>query len=76
MRNFQRDRLQDNPAPKPDTNSAEPAPDQPPRKLLDEARDAIRVRHYSIRTEASYVGWIRRCILFHGKQHPRALGGA
>lgn len=76
MRNFQRDSLQDNPAPKPDTNSAEPAPDQPRRKLLDEVRGAIRVRHYSIRTEESYVGWIRRYILFHGKQHPRELGGA
>ena len=46
---------------------------QPP-KLLDQVRSVIRVKHYSIRTEESYVGWIRRFILFHGKQHPRDLG--
>jgi hypothetical protein len=35
-------------------------PEQPKRKLLDQVRDAIRVRHYSIRTEEAYVGWIKR----------------
>ena len=39
-------------------------------------RDALRVRHYSIRTEEAYVGWIRRFILFHGKRHPREMGKA
>ncbi|MBE9138230.1 phage integrase N-terminal SAM-like domain-containing protein [Nodosilinea sp. LEGE 07088] len=34
-----------------------------PRKLLDQVRDAIRLKHYSYRTEQTYVGWIRRCIL-------------
>ncbi|NJL46765.1 MAG: integron integrase [Leptolyngbyaceae cyanobacterium SM2_5_2] len=47
-----------------------------PRKLLDQVRDAIRLRHYSYRTEQSYVGWIRRYILFHNKQHPKDMGRA
>lgn len=46
----------------------------PPRKLLDQVRDAIRIRHYSYRTEEAYVQWISRFILFHNKQHPKDLG--
>jgi len=42
--------------------------------FLDEVRAAIRVRHYSIRTERAYLDWIRRFILFHGKRHPRDMG--
>lgn len=42
-------------------------------KLLDRVREAVRVRHYSIRTERAYVDWIRRYILFHGKRHPATL---
>ena len=42
--------------------------------MLDTLRQAIRVRHYSIRTEDTYVDWVRRFILFHGKRHPRDLG--
>lgn len=34
-------------------------------RLLDQVRDALRVRHYSLRTEASYLQWIKRFILFH-----------
>ena len=45
-------------------------------RLLDQVREAIRVRHYSYRTELQYVAWIRRYILFHGKRHPADLGGA
>ena len=45
-------------------------------RLLDRVREALRVRHYSIRTEEAYVGWIRRFILFHGRRHPRDLGKA
>lgn len=48
-------------------------PQKPPR-LLDRLRDAIRVRHYSIRTEEAYVQWARRFILFHNKKHPAAMG--
>jgi integrase len=44
------------------------------RRLLDQVRDVIRIRHYSIRTEQAYLQWIRRYILFHGKRHPRELG--
>ena len=47
-----------------------------PTKLLDQVRDRIRVKHYSIRTETQYVQWIKRFILFHGKRHPRELGPA
>jgi integron integrase len=43
-------------------------------KLLDRVRMAARVRHLSPRTEKTYVGWIRRYILFHGKRHPRGMG--
>lgn len=42
-----------------------------PPKLLEQVRQAIRARHYSRRTEEAYAFWIRRFILFHGKQHPR-----
>ena len=45
-----------------------PPPGQP--RLLDRVREAIRARHYSLRTEEAYVGWIRRFILFHQKRHP------
>jgi integron integrase len=45
-------------------------------RLLDRVRAAIRVRHYSIRTEQAYVQWIRRFILFHRKRHPAEMGGA
>jgi hypothetical protein len=40
-----------------------------PRKLLDQVRDTIRLKHYSYRTEQSYIHWIRRFILFHNKRH-------
>lgn len=43
-------------------------------RLLDQVRELIRIRHYSIRTEQAYVQWIRRFILFHGKRHPREMG--
>jgi integron integrase len=49
-------------------------PDQPPLRLLDQVRELIRIRHYSIRTEHAYLQWIRRFILFHGKRHPRDMG--
>jgi integron integrase len=43
-------------------------------RLLDQVRDALRVRHYSLRTEASYLQRIKRFIPFHGKRHPRDMG--
>jgi len=45
-------------------------------RLLDQVREAVRTRHYSIRTEESYVRWIREYILFSGKRHPAELGAA
>ncbi len=48
--------------------------ERPPPKLLDQVRDVLRRKHYSIHTEASYVDWIKRFILFHGKKHPNTMG--
>jgi len=48
--------------------------EDPPPRLLDLVRQAIRIKHYSIRTEESYVNWIRRFILFHQKRHPSQMG--
>jgi len=43
------------------------------QKLLDQVRDAVRVRHLSCRTEQAYVDWIRKFILFHSKRHPNEM---
>ena len=45
-------------------------------RLLDEVRRRLRVKHYSLRTEQAYVGWIRRFILANDKRHPRDMGAA
>ena len=45
-------------------------------RLLESVRDAIRRRHYSLRTEESYVHWIWRFVHFFGKRHPRKMGAA
>jgi integron integrase len=45
-------------------------------KLLDQVRIVIRLRHYSLRTEQSYVSWIKQFILFSDKRHPAELGAA
>lgn len=47
------------------------APQKP--KLLDQVRQAIRMRHYSPKTEESYVHWIKRFIFFHNKRHPAEM---
>lgn len=47
-----------------------------PPKLLDQVRATLRRKHYSYRTETTYVGWIKRFIQYHGMQHPRTLGEA
>jgi hypothetical protein len=49
---------------------------QPKKKLLDQVRDRLRMKHYAYRTEQSYVDWIRRYILFHNKRHPQDMGVA
>jgi integron integrase len=43
------------------------------KKLLDRARDLIRVKHYSIRTEQTYLHWMKEFILFHNKRHPAEM---
>jgi len=43
-------------------------------KLLDQVRSLIRLKHYSIRTEETYVSWIKRYIYFHNKRHPKDMG--
>ncbi|MBI5883398.1 MAG: integron integrase [Elusimicrobia bacterium] len=48
-------------------------PARPPR-LLEKFRDAIRLRHYSFRTEQAYEHWIKRFIRFHDMRHPREMG--
>lgn len=45
-------------------------------KLLDQLREQIRVRHYSIRTEDVYVKWVRDFVRFHGLRHPSEMGAA
>jgi hypothetical protein len=45
-------------------------------RLLDQVRYALRQRHYSLRTEETYLHWIRRFIFFSGKRHPRDMGAA
>ena len=41
--------------------------------LFDRIRDLIRLKHYSIRTEKSYLSWIMRYILFHNKRDPKEM---
>ena len=43
-------------------------------KLLDQVRNRIRCKHYSIRTEQAYIEWIRKFIFYHGKRHPAEMG--
>ena len=54
--------------------SEPPAPPAP--KLLDRMRAAMRLRHYSPRTEDAYCSWVRRYVRFHGLRHPETLDGA
>ena len=43
-------------------------------RLMDRLREAVRVRHYSLRTEEAYRQWVRRFILFHGERPPESMG--
>src|SRR5213080_312086 len=47
-----------------------------PKKLLDQTRDVLRLKHYSLRTERSYCDWIERFIRFHHLRHPNEMGAA
>ncbi|MBK7452915.1 MAG: integron integrase [Anaerolineales bacterium] len=54
------------------TQPISPAPKE--KRLLDQYRDALRIKHYSPRTEGTYVQWVRNYILFHNKRHPKEMG--
>lgn len=43
-------------------------------KLMDQVRQILRVRHYSLATERCYCHWILRFIRFHGVKHPNTMG--
>lgn len=49
--------------------------DDKPR-LLEQVREQIRLRHYSIRTESVYIEWVKRFIRFHKYRHPMQMGAA
>jgi integron integrase len=55
-----------------------PPPQETPspkgKKLLEQVSDVIRIKHYSHRTEQTYMDWIRRYIIFHKKRHPKDMG--
>jgi integron integrase len=55
--------------PEKTASAVSPAP-----RLLDQVREKIRAMHYSLRTEETYVHWIKRFIMFHGKRHPAEMG--
>ena len=46
----------------------------PAVKLLDRVREQLRLKHYSYRTEETYLHWIKRYILYHKKRHPNEMG--
>ncbi len=52
-----------------DTPACEPRPP----KLLDQVRMEIRTRHYSRRTEETYVGWVKRFVRYHSNRHPLTM---
>ena len=45
-----------------------------PRRLFNVVQESIRARHMSLRTEKTYLHWIRRFVRFHDRRHPRNLG--
>jgi hypothetical protein len=46
----------------------------PKSRLLDQVREVMRFRHYSIRTEQAYIQWIKQYLFFHNKRHPKEMG--
>ena len=60
----------------PLSESPPPFTATPPPRLLEQVRDAIRLRHYSLRTEQAYLDWIKRFLLFHHERHPKDMGTA
>ena len=53
---------------------SEAVPQAQDRPLLERVRQRMRAKHYSLRTEATYVQWIRRFIIDSGRRHPRDMG--
>ena len=45
-------------------------------KLLEQVRQLLRARHYSLRTERTYCDWVERFIRYHHLRHPREMGEA
>jgi integron integrase len=60
--------------PEPISSAPNDTSSQKGKKLLDQYRDALRIRHYSPRTEDTYIQWVRNYILFHNKRHPKEMG--
>jgi hypothetical protein len=60
----------------PRHSASSPLPPLRSARLLDQLRERIRYDHYSLRTEQSYVHWVRRFVHFHGLRHPKEMGGA
>jgi integron integrase len=64
----------------PNIPNSPPHPKVPPtgkeKKLLDQYSEFLRNRHYSLRTEKTYISWVRQYILYHDKRHPREMGVA
>ena len=58
------------------TQDTPPPAVTPPPRLLERLRSAIRLRHYSRRTEETYAGWVRPSIVFHDKRHPAEMAEA
>ena len=42
--------------------------------LLDQMRESLRLKHRSVRTEETSIGWVKRFVLFHDKRHPKDMG--
>jgi len=60
----------------PDSVLTPPDDADKPKKLLDQTRDVLRLKHYSLRTERSYCDWIERFIRFHHLRHPAEMGAS
>lgn len=56
--------------------AGDPSSRDSPASLLDKLRSALIVRHYSLRTIEAYLAWVRRFIMFHGRQHPSRLAAS
>src|SRR5437879_2701591 len=60
----------------PDSVLTPPDDADKPKKLLDQTRDVLRLKQYSLRTERSYCDWIERFIRFHYLRHPGEMGAS